>query len=131
MKGCGNFIFCLCFRSVLQFVAHVHSPIRYRLFFCQGATAEVGFKINSKKDIICYDIKTFGVKGEWYNPGRTATHLGYPTGPSAYPRITFPNPTAVNSNEPDGEKVSKGCLKGPFATGRVEKGVDSGSESGL
>lgn len=88
-----------------------------------GATGTFTFRVNSDLEIICYDITLEGVTGEYESPAKTATHiheaaLGQP-GP---PRIAFPDPTPVG----DGPRTSSGCLQGPFTTGILVDGVDTG-----
>ncbi|MFC5930385.1 CHRD domain-containing protein [Cryobacterium melibiosiphilum] len=89
-----------------------------------GATGEFNFRVNSDLDIICYDITLTNVTGDYQSPAKTATHvheaeLGKP-GP---PRIAFPNPAPVG----DGPRTSSGCLQGPFTTGVVVNGADTGA----
>ncbi|MET0296924.1 MAG: CHRD domain-containing protein [Microbacterium sp.] len=89
-----------------------------------GAAGTFTFRINSDLEIICYDIELTGVTGDYQSPAKTATHiheaaLGQP-GP---PRIAFPNPTPVG----DGPRTSSGCLQGPFTTGVLVDGVDTGT----
>lgn len=58
------------------------------------------------------------------SPARTATHLqeGQPN-ESGNPRMAFPDP----QGPPGGPMTSKGCLQGPFTTGVVVGGVDTGT----
>ncbi len=89
-----------------------------------GAAGTFTYRINSDLEIICYDITLTGVSGDYMSPAKTATHihqavLGQP-GP---PRIAFPNPAPVG----DGPRTSSGCLQGPFTTGIVTNGADTGT----
>ena len=88
-----------------------------------GATGQFNFRVNSDLDIICYDITLTGVSGDYMSPAKTATHIHQAaTGLAGPPRIAFPNPTPVG----DGPRTSSGCLQGPFTTGVLANGVDTG-----
>ncbi|KAF2424882.1 hypothetical protein EJ08DRAFT_406981 [Tothia fuscella] len=91
-----------------------------------GAVGYFNYGINSYLDTICYNITLLGVTGDYRSGARTATHIHQAkrglTGP---PRIAFPNPGPVS----DDKKVirrSVGCLTGPFTTGVLANGVDTG-----
>lgn len=89
-----------------------------------GATGTFSFRVNSDLDIICYDIELTGVTGDYQSPARTATHIHQANaGQSGPPRIAFPNPSPIG----DGPRTSSGCLQGPFTTGVVANGADTGS----
>ncbi|PVW06384.1 hypothetical protein DEA06_02315 [Microbacterium sp. Gd 4-13] len=89
----------------------------------EGATGSFTFRINSDEEIICYDITLNGVSGDYQSPAKTATHIHEAAvGKPGPPRIAFPNPAPVG----DGPRTSSGCLQGPFTTGIVTDGVDSG-----
>ncbi|GGF96457.1 hypothetical protein GCM10007304_08020 [Rhodococcoides trifolii] len=89
-----------------------------------GATGSFTFRINSDQDIICYDISLNGVSGDYMSPAKTATHIHQAAiGAAGPPRIAFPNPTPVG----DGPRTSNGCLQGPFTTGVVTNGADTGT----
>lgn len=89
----------------------------------EGATGTFTFRINSDQDIICYDITLEGVSGDYQSPAKTATHIHQAqAGQPGPPRIAFPNPAPVG----DGPRTSSGCLQGPFTTGVMVDGVDSG-----
>ncbi|WWC63718.1 uncharacterized protein I303_106323 [Kwoniella dejecticola CBS 10117] len=100
-----------------------------------GSTAygHFSFKINSDKDIICYDIMLVNVTGEYSSPAFTATHIHQPAkGSAGPPRIAFPNPEKVGFDRNGAElRHSKGCLKGPFRTNITANGADTGSDSGF
>jgi hypothetical protein len=88
-----------------------------------GATGQFNFRVNSDLDIICYDITLTGVTGDYMSPAKTATHIHQAaTGLAGPPRIAFPNPTPVG----DEPRTSSGCLQGPFTTGVLANGVDTG-----
>ncbi|WP_235929004.1 CHRD domain-containing protein [Marisediminicola senii] len=88
-----------------------------------GAAGEFMFRINSDLDIICYDITLTGVSGDYMSPAKTATHIHQAAvGQAGPPRISFPNPAPVG----DGPRTSSGCLEGPFTTGVLANGVDTG-----
>lgn len=87
-----------------------------------GATGRFMFRVNSDLDIICYDITLTGVTGDYQSPAKTATHIHQAAaGQAGPPRIAFPNPTG------DGTRTSSGCLQGPFTTGVVANGADTGT----
>lgn len=99
-----------------------------------NAFGHFGFKVNSKEDIICWDIRTVNVTGEYSSPAVTATHIHQAAkGSAGPPRIAFPNPTQVGFDSTGAEiRESKGCQKGPFRTGiNATSGVDTGSASGF
>ena len=75
-------------------------------------------------DLICYRIVLTGFRGEYQSPAKTATHLHEAAvGTSGPPRIAFPNPLG---NEH--ERVSVGCMTGPFTTGlNGTNGQDTGN----
>jgi hypothetical protein len=89
-----------------------------------GATGTFNYRLNSDEEIICYDITLRGVTPPYQSPARTATHIheGAP-GNAGPPRIALPNP----EDNGDGTRRSKGCLKGPFTTGIVADGADTGA----
>lgn len=89
-----------------------------------GATGLFVLRVNSQLDIVCYDITLLGVTPPYESSARTATHLqeGFP-GESGNPRMVFPDP----QGPPGGPLTSKGCLKGPFTTGVIVDGVDTGT----
>ena len=89
----------------------------------EGATGSFTFRINSDLEIICYDITLEGVSGDYMSPAKTATHIHEAAvGKPGPPRIAFPNPAPVG----DGPRTSSGCLQGPFTTGVMANGVDTG-----
>ena len=88
-----------------------------------GATGTFTFRINSELEVICYDITLSGVSGDYQSPAKTATHIHQAAaGQPGPPRIAFPNPSPVG----DGPRTSSGCLQGPFTTGILANGVDTG-----
>jgi len=88
-----------------------------------GASGTFTFRINSDLEIICYDIRLEGVSGDYQSPAKTATHIHQAAvGQPGPPRIAFPNPAPVG----DGPRTSSGCLQGPFTTGVMANGVDTG-----
>lgn len=89
----------------------------------EGATGSFTFRINSDLEIICYDVRLEGVSGDYQSPAKTATHIHEAAaGQPGPPRIAFPNPEPVG----DGPRTSSGCLQGPFTTGVMVDGVDTG-----
>jgi hypothetical protein len=88
-----------------------------------GATGTFDFRVNSDLDIICYDITLTGISGDYQSPAKTATHIHEAVaGKAGPPRIAFPNPAPIG----DGPRTSSGCLQGPFTTGIIANGVDTG-----
>lgn len=89
------------------------------------ASGTFEFRINSDLEIICYDITLTGVTGDYQSQAKTSTHIHEAVrGAGGPPRIAFPNPTPVNGDE--ALRNSSGCLQGPFTTGIVNNGVDTG-----
>jgi hypothetical protein len=89
-----------------------------------GATGTFTFMVNSTLDIICYDITVSGISGDYMSPAKTATHIHAASVDSAGPpRIAFPNPAPIG----DGPRMSSGCLQGPFTTGVMPDGADTGT----
>ncbi|KAL8647560.1 MAG: hypothetical protein Q9226_006379 [Calogaya cf. arnoldii] len=88
-----------------------------------GAQATYDFGINADLDLICYNIKLTGFRGEYQSPAKTATHVHEGAkGRNGPPRLAFPNPMG-NGNV----RVSVGCMQGPFTTGLIVNGQDTGS----
>ncbi|KAL2066815.1 hypothetical protein VTL71DRAFT_1239 [Oculimacula yallundae] len=78
-----------------------------------GAIGQFNYAINSKTDVICYDITLVNFVGPYQSPAKTATHLHEGAkGKAGPPRIAFPNPVGD-----DKLRKSSGCLVGPFTTG--------------
>ncbi|KAG8158626.1 hypothetical protein KVR01_011748 [Diaporthe batatas] len=91
-----------------------------------GASGTYNFGINSQTDTICYNITLYGFRGEYQSPAATATHIHEAArGASGPPRIAFPNPQPVAGNQE--VRNSVGCLTGPFKTGVLANGVDTGA----
>ena len=90
----------------------------------QGAKGYYNFGINSDLNLICYYIKLEDVTGEYESAALTATHIHEAVaGKAGPPRIAFPNPVGD-----DEERISVGCLQGPFETGiDGADGVDTGA----
>jgi hypothetical protein len=88
-----------------------------------GAIGYFNYGINAKLDTICYNITLVGVTGDYQSAAKTATHIHQAkkglTGP---PRIAFPNPVGD-----DKIRRSVGCLTGPFTTGIMANGADTGA----
>ncbi|KAK1453446.1 hypothetical protein CMEL01_05105 [Colletotrichum melonis] len=91
-----------------------------------GAIGYFNYGINSKENVICYNITLVNFQGEYQSPARTATHIHQAEkGKAGPPRIAFPNPVAVEGYQ--NVRRSVGCLTGPFVTGVNATGVDTGS----
>jgi hypothetical protein len=89
-----------------------------------GATGTFNYRINSDEEIICYDITLDGVTPPYMSPARTATHIHEGTaGMAGPPRVALPNPEDAG----DGTLRSEGCLQGPFTTGVMANGADTGA----
>ncbi|KAL8817544.1 MAG: hypothetical protein Q9223_003646 [Gallowayella weberi] len=87
-----------------------------------GSEATYDFGINADLDLICYSIKLTGFRGEYQSPAKTATHVHEGAkGRNGPPRLAFPNPVGEGN-----ERVSVGCLQGPFTTGLLANGADTG-----
>lgn len=90
-----------------------------------GASGNFNFGINSAMNMICYNITLNGFQGDFESPATTATHIHEAAlGASGPPRIAFPNPEPVNGDV--AVRNSAGCIKGPFTTGVMVEGKDSG-----
>ncbi|KAJ4377741.1 hypothetical protein N0V83_000571 [Neocucurbitaria cava] len=90
-----------------------------------GATGQFNYGINVDANMICYNISLNNFQGEFDSPATTATHIHEAArGASGPPRIAFPNPEPVDGDQ--AVRNSAGCLKGPFTTGVLVDGVDSG-----
>ncbi|SDE84550.1 CHRD domain-containing protein [Pseudonocardia oroxyli] len=89
-----------------------------------GATGTFHYRLNSELEVICYDITLDGVTPPYQSPARTATHIHEgDAGSAGPPRIAFPNPEDAG----DGTLRSAGCLQGPFTTGVMANGQDTGT----
>ncbi|KAI9808583.1 MAG: hypothetical protein M1825_003732 [Sarcosagium campestre] len=87
-----------------------------------GAVGIYRFGIQPETETICYNITHLGVTAEYSSPALTATHIHEAVaGKSGPPRIAFPNPVGDNTR-----RVSVGCLTGPFKTGIIANGKDTG-----
>ncbi|PVI08100.1 hypothetical protein DM02DRAFT_488938, partial [Periconia macrospinosa] len=90
-----------------------------------GASGTFNFGLNAEMDMICYNITLHNFQGEFNSPATTATHIHEAArGASGPPRIAFPNPEPVNGDL--AVRNSAGCLKGPFTTGVMMDGKDTG-----
>lgn len=92
-----------------------------------GASGTFSFGLNAAADTICYNITLNNFQGDFASPATTATHIHEAAaGQSGPPRIAFPNPVAVG-DPAAGVMNSVGCMKGPFTTGVVMEGQDTGA----
>jgi hypothetical protein len=90
-----------------------------------GATGTFVFGLNSAANMICYNITLNNFQGEFDSPATTATHIHEAgRGASGPPRIAFPNPQPVDAAGT--VRNSAGCLTGPFTTGVIMEGRDTG-----
>ncbi|TKA31021.1 hypothetical protein B0A50_01989 [Salinomyces thailandicus] len=96
--------------------------------FTGGLPGTVGYYdygINSRENYICWNIELQGFRGEYQSAANTATHIHEaPRGQAGPPRLAIPNPVPVG----DGQKrISIGCMMGPFETGIISNGQDTGA----
>ncbi|WWD19993.1 hypothetical protein CI109_104466 [Kwoniella shandongensis] len=87
------------------------------------------FGLNSEENVICYNISVW-LKGNYSSPAVTATHIHQAVaGRAGPPRIAFPNPRVLNGESIDefSWRRSVGCVWGPFTTGVVVNGTDTGA----
>lgn len=91
-----------------------------------GASGEFRFGLSTALNMICYNITLRGFTGDFASPASTATHIHEAArGASGPPRIAFPDPQPLPGGDP-AVRHSAGCLQGPFLTGLLVDGVDSG-----
>jgi hypothetical protein len=91
-----------------------------------GASGTFHFGINSATNTICYNITLQNFAGDFSSPAVTATHIHEAlVGASGPPRIAFPNPQTIGGITST-VKQSVGCITGPFVTGVVVEGKDTG-----
>lgn len=110
------------FTSTYEIVATPEQVVDANNTFTGGLAGAKGvykFSLNSKLNIICYDITLTGFRGNYQSPASTATHIHEAVaGKSGPPRISFPNPTEEGYGS--GTRRSFGCLPGTqdgFVTG--------------
>ncbi|MFE1166202.1 CHRD domain-containing protein [Nocardiopsis sp. NPDC058789] len=91
----------------------------------EGAWGSFRFRLNSAEDVICYDIRFFGVTPPYLSPAKTATHIHQAAdGEFGPPRLAFPDP----ERDGRGGLRSSGCMRGPFTTGlEGDDGNDTGA----
>lgn len=93
-----------------------------------GSTGTFSFGLDAASDTICYNITLNNFQGEFSSPAVTATHIHEAAlGASGPPRIAFPNPAPVAGDPLATVRNSVGCMRGPFTTGVMVDGVDSGT----
>lgn len=92
-----------------------------------GLPGSIGYYdlgLNSELDLICYYIKLTGFRGEYNSPAITSTHIhNAVAGTSGPPRLAFPNPEATSDPT---VRIGAGCVSGPFETGVMPNGTDTG-----
>ncbi|KAH6722176.1 hypothetical protein BKA61DRAFT_628273 [Leptodontidium sp. MPI-SDFR-AT-0119] len=108
-------------------ITAVGAEVRNGTVSVAGPKEAVGYfnyGINSKTDMICWEITLLNVAGTYQSPARTATHVHEAArGASGPPRLAFPNPVGD-----DKKRVSTGCMTGPFTTGlNGPNGQDTGT----
>ncbi|KAK8849373.1 hypothetical protein IAR55_004705 [Kwoniella newhampshirensis] len=90
---------------------------------------QFAFGLNSEENVICYNISVW-LRGNYSSPAVTATHIHQAVaGRAGPPRIAFPNPRILNGEDIEefSWRRSVGCLYGPFTTGVVANGTDTGA----
>ncbi|KAH8196770.1 hypothetical protein TruAng_009062 [Truncatella angustata] len=91
-----------------------------------GALGDFQYGLLSDQNVICWNIEVTGFRGDYVSPARTATHIHQAArGATGPPRLAFPNPVVVTSDSLE-RRVSVGCQKGPFTTGVLQNGTDTG-----
>merc|ERR1712137_712777 len=96
----------------------------------KGARGVYKFGLNSKENVICYNITITGFQGEYQSPAISATHIHEAVkGKAGPPRIAFPNPVQVTNCKDTRRSI--GCIAGTkdgFVTGVVNAatGKDNG-----
>jgi hypothetical protein len=91
-----------------------------------GASGTFNFGIIAATNTICYNITLHNFQGEFDSPAVTATHIHEALiGASGPPRIAFPDPQPIGG-EGSMVRQSAGCVTGPFVTGVMVDGKDSG-----
>lgn len=94
----------------------------------KGCKGTFNYGIIASTNTICYHIELYGFQGNYQSLAKTATHIHQAAkGLNGPPRLAFPNPVAVNANVPQGKRLSVGCMTGPFTTGIITNGVDTGA----
>ncbi|KAI1853667.1 hypothetical protein JX265_003999 [Neoarthrinium moseri] len=94
----------------------------------KGSKGFFNYGIIADSNTICYRIEIYGFRGNYQSPATTATHIHQAAkGQNGSPRIAFPNPVAVDEHKPEGKRVSVGCVSGPFTTGVITNGADTGT----
>merc|ERR1712232_475461 len=116
------------FTSTYSVVATPDQVVNSDNEFTGGLEGTKGFYeygINSKEDYICWNIVLENFRGEYQSAADTSTHIHEaPKGQAGPPRLAFPNPVPVG----DGKKrISIGCMMGPYETGIVSNGQDTGA----
>ena len=136
-----------CFTSTYEIIATPEQVVNTNNTATPGEGGAVGYYnygIQSELDLICWvsilrhfpqpffqlthfqHITLKGVTGPYQSPAITATHIHEAVkGRSGPPRIAFPNPEPANTG-PEVVKVSMGCKTGPFLTGIIVNGTDTG-----
>jgi len=76
----------------------------------------------SSTNTVLQNITTFNVVGDYQSPAKTATQIHEAArGASGPPLLAFPNPVGD-----DKKRISVRCLTGPFITGLMMNGKDTG-----
>ncbi|KAG9250149.1 CHRD superfamily protein [Emericellopsis atlantica] len=121
-KMAGPFTFTSTFNVIASPNQVVNSDNEYTGGL-EGCTGQFNFGINSHENVICYNITIDGFQGDYESPADTATHIHEAmVGMSGPPRIAFPNPVDIG----EGRRNSIGCIRGPFTTGVLADGTDTG-----
>lgn len=93
-----------------------------------GATATYELTLDSVNGIVCYEVLTNGVSGDYSSPAVTANHIHEAAaGVAGPPRVAFADPVPVDEGDPDGVRISSGCAVTPQLTGTAANGSDNGA----
>jgi hypothetical protein len=89
----------------------------------EDAVGLFDYQINSDEELICWNIVLVNFRGQYKSPAKTATHIHEAVaGANGSPRIAFPNPEGD-----DRVRRGSGCMNGPFTTGLMAMGKDTGA----
>ena len=91
-----------------------------------GASATFELTFDSVNNVVCYEITSDGVSGDYQSAAHTSTHIHQgDVGQVGPPRVIFRNPTPVDDGDPDGVRTASGCHSVPQATntGDPDNGV--------
>lgn len=127
-KGSGDKGFPIPFTSTFRIKATPEQVVNDEDEPTGGLAGSLGFYdfgLNTELDLICYYIKITGFQGEFTSPADTSTHIHQAVrGEFGPPRIAIPNPGPTDDPT---VRIGAGCLSGPFETGLMPNGTDTGA----